>query len=168
MQALCALLFLLAASPDDRVRSLDPWAADALRLGSERSQTFRELIAQLEESDVIVYVETRTLLLRRAAGSTRLAAATASRRYVRVVLSRDSLMFDRVAVLAHELQHAVEIARSEVKDDGAMQALFNTIGRPSDSDWTAYETEAAIEAGRVVRSELFDDAHNAKRARGPM
>jgi hypothetical protein len=165
MQALSVLVLLLAGSADEHVRSLDPWAAEAVRIGAERSQTVRDLMAELEESDVIVHIETRLVLPLGAAGTTRLAAVTASHRYVRIVLFRDPLPVNRVVVLGHELQHAWEIARSTVRDAHGMRALFDVIGRPSPGERTAYETEAAIKVGRLVWYELRGDARNAARVK---
>jgi hypothetical protein len=163
MTALCLFVCLLAAGEPGRVRPIDAWAADALRLGLERSPTLRDLVAELEASDVIVHVETRTTLPLHAAGTTRLAAVTDSVRYVRIVLLRDPLPVSRVAVLGHELQHAVEIARSAVRTDAGMRQLFTTIGRPSPGERTAFETEAAIHVTRAVWFEVQGDAKKAAR-----
>lgn len=158
MSALCVLVCLLAGSPMDRVRALDTWAEETLRFGVERSPTFRGLLAELEASDVIVYIETSVVLPTYASGTTRLAVANGSQRYVRIVLLRDPLALNRVAVLAHELQHAIEIARSDVRSTREMQALFDEIGRPSPGDHASYETDAAISISRVVRLEATSDA----------
>lgn len=165
MQALCVLVCLLAGSLDDHVRSLDPWAAEALRLGVERSATIRELVEALERSDVIVHVETRMALPYAAAGMTRLAAVTASQRYVRIVLLRDPLPVSRVAVLGHELQHAWEIAQSNVRDAHEMKALFDMIGRPAPGERTAYETDAAVRVMRAVWYEINGDHKRAAQIR---
>ena len=171
MKALCLFVVYLLMAPlaasaqDGHVRVLDPWAAEALRLGLDRSQTFRDLVAELEASDVIVHVETRVTLPLSASGTTRLAAATDSRRYVRVVLLRDPLPVNRVAVLGHELQHACEISRSPVRDASGMRTLFDAIGRPSPGERTAYETEAAVKVSRVVWYEVHGDGRNAARAK---
>jgi hypothetical protein len=165
MQALCVLVLLLAGGFPDHVRVLDPWAEEALRIGLERSQTMRDLIAGLEGSDVIVHVETRTALPLGAAGTTRLAAASGGHRYVRIVLLRDPLPVSRVAVLGHELQHAWEIAQSGVKDTAGMRRLFDTIGRPSAGEGTAYETDAAINVMRAVWYEVHGDLKRAAQIR---
>jgi hypothetical protein len=68
-------------------------------------------------------------------------------------------------VLAHELQHAWEIARSDVRDTDGMRALFEAIGRPSPAERAAYETDAAIKVSRVVWFEVHGDTRNAARVR---
>ena len=171
MKALCLFVGSLLMAPlvafaqDQHVRPLDPWSVEALRLGIDRSQTIRDLIAELDASDVIVHVETRVALPFSAAGATRLSASTASRRYVRIVLLRDPLPVNRVAVLGHELQHACEIARSAARDASGMRVLFDGIGRPSAGERTAYETEAAVKVSRVVWYEVQGDAKKAARAK---
>ena len=154
MSALCVLVCLFAGSPSDRVRSLDTWAEETLRFGVERSPTFRHLIAELEASDVIVYVETSVTLPEYASGTTRLAVASGTHRYVRIVLLRDWLMLNRVTALAHELQHAIEVGTSpDVRDQEALARLYQRIGQNSLSGHT-YDTVAAQSAGRSVRREL--------------
>lgn len=171
MKALCLFVVSFVAFPiaaiaqDDHVRPLDPWAVEALRLGIERSAMLRTLVAELQASDVIVHIETRTELPLRASGTTRLAGVTDLHRYVRIVLLRDPLPVMRSAVLGHELQHACEIARSDVRDAGGMRRLFTAIGRPSPGERTAYETDAAIKVSRVVWFELNGDARNAARVK---
>jgi hypothetical protein len=171
MKALCLFVVYLLGAPlvafaqDEHVRALDPWAVEALRLGIERSPTVRDLVAELEASDVIVHVETRAALPFSAVGTTRLSASTGSRRYVRIVLLRDPLPVNRVAVLGHELQHACEIARSPARDASGMRLLFDAIGRPAPGERAAYETEAAVKVTRVVWYEVHGDAKRAARAR---
>jgi hypothetical protein len=165
MQALCLIVCLLTGSPDDRVRPLDPWAAEAIRQGVERSATVRELIAELERSDVIVHVETRPALPFATAGMTRLAAVTGTRRYLRVVLPRHALPARLVAGLGHELQHVAEIAQSNVRDGSAVRALYEAIGRRAAGEHLAYETEAALNVSRAVWYELHGDDARAEKFR---
>jgi hypothetical protein len=122
-------------------------------------------VAKLQASNVIVHVETRTVLPFGAAGTTRLAGATASHRYVRIIVFRDPLPVIRLAVLGHELQHACEIARSQARDTNGMRALFTAIGRPSPGEEATFETEAAILVSRAVWFEVRGDAKKAARAK---
>jgi hypothetical protein len=172
MKALCLLVVYLFATPltlnaepNARVRPLDPWAADAMRLGVERSALVRELVARVQSSDLIVHIETRTAMPFGAAGTTRLAAATTSHRYVRIVLFRDPLPVNRVAILAHELQHAREIAESTARDTAGMRRLFTAIGRAAPGEATVFETDAALHVTRVVWFEVHGDTKNAARVK---
>ena len=59
-----------------------------------------------------------------------------------------------VAMLAHELQHARELAESGARSSAAVQALYRRIGTGSHGLDDGYETTAAIDAGRRVWNEL--------------
>ncbi|HEY3886296.1 MAG TPA: hypothetical protein VGL62_13865, partial [Vicinamibacterales bacterium] len=60
---------------------------------------------------------------------------------------------DTIALVAHELRHAIEIAdASEATDQSGIERLYRRIGRPSGPH--AYETDAAIATQRQVRREL--------------
>lgn len=146
------------------VRPVDMWATEALALGLAGSGVIRDLVARLDASDVIVHIQTKTLPSD-VAGTTRLAGATASHRYVRIVLNRDPLPVVRAAVLGHELQHAREIAESQATDNDGMHALFSAIGRRVPGDGITFETDAAANAGTAVWFELHGDVKNAARFR---
>jgi len=161
-------LFVVFTSPTavatqgiEHVRPLDPWATEALELGLAGSALMRELVAALDASDVIVHIETKALLPSYAAGTTRLGGATASYRYVRIVVNRDMLPVARAAVLGHELQHAREIAQSQADDTRGMYALYSAIGQRVPGEGITFETEAAANAGMTVWFELHGDAKRA-------
>jgi hypothetical protein len=61
---------------------------------------------------------------------------------------------DAVMLLGHELRHALELADApDVRDAAALVSLYRRIG-DSYSDGHRYDTAAARETGRRVRSEL--------------
>ncbi len=142
------------ARPLSRVRAVDRSAEAALNLGLSSSSHFRRLVAEIEASDLIVHVLIAISLPGRVDGATQLTSAGRDDRYVRILLSSDVPRGHRTAVLAHELQHACEIARSGARDAAAVRRLYETIGRAVESQSEAYETTAAIEAGLQVWSEL--------------
>ena len=146
--------FPAAAQSQRRVRALDVAAAAALERGLVHSPLFRRLVAELEASDLIVHVVTGIALPAKAAGVTRLVWAGPRDRYVRIMISGDLPRAQRPAILAHELQHACEIARSPARDTAAVRSLFQTIGQPGDSPSETYETDAAIDAGIEVWLDL--------------
>jgi hypothetical protein len=157
----CLLVVVAAAGParaqsQRRVRALDDTAAAALDRGLAHSPLFRRLIADLEASDLIVHVITGISLPANAAGATRLASPGLRDRYVRVTISGDIPRAQRPAILAHELQHACEIARSQARDTAAIRMLFQTIGKPGESPTETYETDAAIKAGIEVWLDLIE------------
>jgi hypothetical protein len=136
-----------------RVRSLDLLAAKVLETAVRASPTVVGLIAELRRGDVIVHVQTG-ILPSHVNGIMRLVTATATVRYLRVVLRIPSSMPDLVAVLGHELRHAVEIAAMPgVRDLRAFAAAASEMGWPTSGDGF-FETKAACDAGRAVWREL--------------
>ncbi len=166
----CVALVLLAAAAagqdalvGSRVRPADDLARQLLAIGEEASPTLRYLVETLEASDLIILVSVGPPVPwsqssgQRHHGATRLLSTAGGQRYVSVWL--DSLWHAcgqerrRVALLAHELQHALEIAHAPfVVDQQGMVSLFEQIGREL---WPRhYETEAALAVESRVLGEL--------------
>lgn len=143
-----------ADEPFPHVRGLDAWAREAIERGVRGSPLIRELIASLDRSDVIVHVETAEVLPRGLGGMTRFATASAGVRYVRVTLDRRLLPDVRSATLAHELQHANELAHSNVTTRAGVQQLYEDSGFRTWKGRGFYETTAAEEAGARAWAEL--------------
>ena len=117
-----------------------------------RSATVRALIARLNNTDTIVYVE-RTPSPQIPVARTKLVTTVPGARFLRIGLSTAIGFADLGPMLAHELQHAVEIAeRDDVRDDDAVRDLYRRIGQARGGD--RFETEAARDVEWVVRSEL--------------
>jgi hypothetical protein len=118
-----------------------------------RSPTARALVAGLEGVDVIVYVEIDPKRPR-GHGITRFVTATPSVRFVRVTLAPSGHPDDLAALLAHELQHVLEIARApDVIYPRGVRRLYRSIGNDR-SATSAFETVAAQEVALQVRREL--------------
>ena len=127
-------------APDRRVRAIGDRAAAALRDGARRSPTFATLLAALDRSDVIVYVELSLDLRPNTDGRTMLVSQSAPQRYVRVqvrgMLSRD----ETIALIGHELRHALEIASTAwIRTATDVQRYYDRAGAGC-SDRSAYET----------------------------
>ncbi len=92
-----------------------------------------------------------------------LLAAPAGRRYVRVSIDRRLTGCQRIAILGHELQHAVEIAESRrVTDDASLADLYRRIGFHSGGlTKDCYDSVGAILAGRTVEKEIRSYAAQA-------
>lgn len=142
-----------ATRAEHRVRPLDMWAVETLDRGLARSSVIRSLIDTLEQSDLIVHLQTVTTLPPGTAGQMRLSGDGGSCRYVRIQLQRSLLPDERAAILAHELQHALELAQSSARDNEAVRALFERIGQRAGSD-NVFETAAARVAGVKAWFEL--------------
>jgi hypothetical protein len=157
-----SLLVLLAATapsfadPLPRLRGTSPKEASLIRELLERSSTARALANEIEATDLIVYVQlTATEGAGRAA--TRLVTATNSARFLRVVMGAMTHPHDRAALLAHELQHVIEIGHApEVRDIEGLRALYRRIGEDRAARFS-FETAEARAVGWRVRRELMDD-----------
>lgn len=147
----------LGARPH-RVRPVDRASAEALRRGQDQSPLFRELVQALEASDLIVHVVATDDLPPRVDGATRFVALLDGARYVRVTVRASLPGRQLVAMLAHELQHARELAESGARSAAAVRALYRRIGTGSHGLDDGYETTAAIDAGLRVWDELINPA----------
>jgi hypothetical protein len=142
-------------SPERHVRSTQPRTEQLLELGSRRSPTFADLRATLEASDVIVYVQTVPDLRPTLDGRLVFLTSTGRHRYLRIDVRNSLTLNDLLSAIAHELQHAVEIAGAvDVRDASSMGSFFERIG-VSRSARTRFDTRAAREAGARVKAELL-------------
>jgi hypothetical protein len=145
----------LLSSPDRRVRSTDRRIVDLLEMGIQRSPTFASLVKALNASDVIVYVERVRELPPMLAGRLVLLPIAGERRYLRIQVRGDLSQVELIALIGHELQHALEIASEPtVRDAPAMLTLYQRIGRPTAGAEHTFDTIAAQDTGRQVRQEL--------------
>ena len=141
--------------PVPRIRFADPVIAALMARGTSESRTFRSLVDRLAASDVFVYVERRRQS-GRATGFTQFISSTPQGRYLRIVLDADMAKDGVVALLGHELRHALEVADAPaVVDQDTYGALYRAIGTPSCGPprW-CFDTRAAVSAGRRVFLEV--------------
>jgi hypothetical protein len=141
--------------PDEagRVRPMQAIGHKLIEHGLERSETFRQLVRNLEESDVIAYVDVRSDMTPDRLGATRFLTRSASHRFVRIMINRDTDWWTQIAMLGHELQHANEIAQArEIGSAEDLRAFYQRVGiRVSGR---TFDSEAAQRSGKVVRSEI--------------
>ncbi len=136
-----------------RVRGYDSRAIDLLQRAARLSPTVARLVVELEQSDLVVIVETGWLP-DNLGGRVRIAAATPQVRYVVVTLRIPAPMPELLQTLGHELRHATEIARApDVRDAETLAAFYRRVGVALERSGR-YDTEAAVEAGRMVAREL--------------
>jgi hypothetical protein len=144
----------LLSAPHRRVRSTDRRIQALIAEGVRRSHTFSQLLAALDRTDVIVYVEQIRKLPPTIAGRLLLVSVSHGQRYLRIQLGTGGTTVDAISTLAHELQHALEIgAVPDVRDQDALARLYQRIGEAGVGAGT-YDTRAARDAGRLVRLEL--------------
>ncbi len=146
--------YLLLNAPERRVRATDARLRSLVAEGLHRSRTFAGLLTALNHSDVIVYIESVMILPKGMMGRLTMMPRAGEYRYLRVQIRAELSRREAIALIGHELQHAMEIAgATEVRDTSAMIRLYERIGHISTGDH-AYDTEAAQDMGRTVRREL--------------
>jgi len=134
------------------VRAVTPAAHALLTEAVAKSSVLNLLIGQLDSTDIFVYIEI-TSLPEIPLARTKLVTAAPGARFLRVALNAHVAPWDRLPLLAHELQHALEIAAdADVRDDDGIRRLFQRVGFSGGAD--QYETTAAREVERRVRVEL--------------
>src|SRR5262249_56071864 len=84
----------------------------ALTVGTRVSPTLDRLVEEIEHSDLIVYVMFERARQRAVAAHVGFMTAAGGRRYVHVALDPALQGPNLIGMLAHELQHAAEIARA--------------------------------------------------------
>jgi hypothetical protein len=140
-----------------RIRTPEARLHALVERGLRESPTFRALAARLEQSDVIVYLIADICAPPGIAGRLTFLSATGGVRYVLVRLRPLGSSLLEVAVLAHELQHAGEIAdHASIVDADALAREYLRIGHVNRAmpAGTAFDTRAAIDVGYQVLREL--------------
>jgi hypothetical protein len=143
----------LLDAPRRHVRTTDKVLRALLRTGYEHSATFAALLQRLEQSDVIVYIEDVPRLPGALEGRLAILTSAHGVRYLRIQIARRGTPNDTIAVLGHELRHAIEVAdASGVVDSGGLVALYRRIG--IDRGHNEFDTIEAQDTGRRVLKEL--------------
>lgn len=139
-----------------RLRPASSLEAGLIEEGLCRSATIRSLVATLETSDLIVYVNVRRLSSRGLAAGLQFVAATATSRILRVVIGLTVDRKARIALLGHELQHAVEVAGAvHIRSSAALGDYYRSHGVPGATQH-AYETEGARFTEERIRREAAE------------
>jgi hypothetical protein len=157
--ALAALLAVTLPAPSGtasfpHVRALNSRIAHMVAEGIRLSPTFARLHRELQNTDVILFLRSAADLRPGISGRLVLLSATKEGRYLRADLRRDLARVELIAAIAHEMQHALEIARhNTVRDEHAVRTLFWLIGMEARQH--SFETDAAQEVAMRVRTELL-------------
>ena len=160
---LCVAWVAIDAPPQAplvRARPMSDIAHAIVDDARRRSPLIDRLLAEIDASDLIVFIEFQDEPTSRP-GRTRLISANDAARFVAVTVNL-ALPHDRRAeILAHELQHVVEIAHApDVRDDAGMRRLFGGIGWCGGA--SSFETAAAIQVENTVRRELWVSTSGTK------
>src|SRR5712675_30522 len=104
------------SKPDDapglftRVRSTERFMIALIREGYDRSPTFRELVDTLQQSNIIVLVQPAVCAGGRIRSCLTSVNGSSTERHIRISVDTRTSHNALIATMAHELQHAVEIA----------------------------------------------------------
>ena len=146
------LLGLLSTSAHQAIRTDDPQLRLAIESGIARSATFKALVTALDSSDVVVYVEPKVRMpIGLQAYLAHQMALVGKYRVLRIVVSVDLHGDTLLSILAHELQHALEVADAPtVRTDHALSVMF----RDTKRQCQVCETERAQQIQTIVLREL--------------
>jgi hypothetical protein len=148
----------IAEARRPHIRTTDQRLLRLVRDGVRTSETFRRLVDRLNRSDVVVYLD--------CAGGTAAAdgrltfvSAVGGYRYVHVRMARLPSADVQIALIGHELQHAVEIADApDIVDSHSLAREYQRIGflSPRLTPGVSFDSDAAVEAGNRILRELSD------------
>lgn len=134
--------------------------ASHVMTGVARSETFRRQIERIGALKGIVYIEVghywNPNALRVLEGFLQHRVTMAGDYRLLYIRIGDVDGPQAVSLIAHELQHAIEVLESGASTEAEIDALFDRIGSSAGA-WVT-ETEAATEAARTVARELAASA----------
>jgi hypothetical protein len=148
-------------SPNRHVRGTEEWIDALVRQGIGNSPTFRCLVATLDQSDVIVHLQRILVRGGDVRGGLRgllsfQIRAHGNYRYLRIGVGWQANEARLIGTVAHELQHAIEVARvPQVRTPEDLKRLFTRLsGRVPCGVGDCMETTEALDVQRAVMDEL--------------
>jgi hypothetical protein len=135
------------------IRARQPWIAAAVSAGLDRSATLLRLVRDLEASPVIIYLDEVSGAPAEWDGRIRFVSHAGSTLYVHIEIRRHAAALT-AALVAHELQHAVEMVAADVRTAEDFAGLFRRIGVRGPGAVERYDTQPAIGAGVATLQEL--------------
>jgi hypothetical protein len=142
------------------VRASDNELVTLLADGVKKSTTLRGLTERLGKSDVIVYVRPDVLSRNANQGHLSFLSSSGGYRYLVVHLPVGQSKQQQIAMLGHELQHAVVIADApSVTDSDTLKKEFERIGKvtmAANGRDFSFDSQAATDARQRILRELSD------------
>ncbi|HVG53882.1 MAG TPA: hypothetical protein VM846_05625 [Vicinamibacterales bacterium] len=153
--------------PFPHIRTTDARLRALIDEATEASPTVRTLIGRISTSNVVVYVACEYDSRIRATGRLNFVGAAGGLRYVIIHLKARPSRVKAIATLAHELQHAAEIADNpSIVDETSLAREYERIGYRSHSvHGSAFDTKEAVDVGRRVIEELENSSRLVNVAR---
>ena len=135
-----------------RVRSSHAYLRAMIDQAVVRSSTFRRIVAAIEATDGIVYVEHGDCKHGVRACLALDVTPAAGYRILRVIVDARQPDWDVMASIGHELRHALEV----LEDPGLVDTarVFQFYAQAHHEKDRPFETRAAIDAGFAVRNEV--------------
>jgi hypothetical protein len=144
-------------APDARVRGASARLVAIISTAAAQSETFRQLVDQINHTDGMVYVVEGDCGSGVRACLLLTVTLMGPYRLLRILVDRETSDSDLMASIGHELQHAVEVLNyRSVRTSSEMILLYRRICDICNR--SAFETNAAIRAGNAVRTELYESA----------
>jgi hypothetical protein len=148
---------LMAQDPNtSHVRTTEPKVRSLIEQGLARSESFRRLVNTLNQSDVVVYIDPKITRQTLGAYLSHNVVSTGGRRYLHIAVGLHGGDIRLVALLAHELQHAVEVSQDpDARDSKGVARLFAKLASTRGCGISSCEeTEAALDVQAAVDAEL--------------
>jgi len=135
-----------------RVRSSHRYLRAMIDEAALRSSTFRSIVAAIEATNGIVYVEHGACMHGVRTCLALDVTTAAGYRILRVFVDARQPDWDVMASIGHELRHALEVLENPALVDRVSVYLFYAQNRGAKD--RPFETRAAIDAGFAVRNEV--------------
>jgi hypothetical protein len=141
--------------PFPHIRTAEPRLRALIDDAVTASATVRALVDRITASDVVVFVTCEPTPHTRIGGRLNFMTTAGGFRYV-VIRLKTMHRVAAIAMLAHELQHAAEVADTPaIVDEASLAREYARIGyRRHALHGLAFDTKAAVEVGRRVVDEL--------------
>ncbi|HVQ14071.1 MAG TPA: hypothetical protein VMS40_10785 [Vicinamibacterales bacterium] len=151
-----ALALTAQDSSARHVRATGAKIESVIDAGIAGSATFRGLIETLNQSDVIVYIEPIRTRRPLTGFLSHNVVTRGQYRYLRIAVEIAGSKRRLASVLAHELQHAVEVANApDARDPESLERLFDRLATGFGCGLTScFETRAAMDVESIVEDEL--------------
>jgi hypothetical protein len=152
-----------AAPPMPHVRVANARIRQLISEGRRRSPTFKGVFDKVERSDLIVYIEMTSSAPPDVDAWLQYEGKSRVNRFLRVFVRVPTSAEAIIVLVAHELQHAGEVANApEVRDQHSLEALYQRVG-----DWAGegWDSAAARQVSADVRQELHASAASGPVAR---
>jgi hypothetical protein len=140
--------------PTAHVRSESAAIVALIARSREASPTFRRLVERIDSSDGVVYVSDAACLDGQRACFIGVSMGGSRRNlWVHVDVHRHDDNLDVIRSIAHELRHTLEVLEvPSITSTAAMLLFYQGLGYRGGA--RSYETQAAVDAGEVVRDEV--------------